>query len=459
MKTVAVPPDFTKVLSADPTRLIELISRGDVKDLMHRSNDKYLHWHDFRFRPMPNGLTPEVGWSLVKISRLGQIKRIGLTGMDGTEFGYWLPDGIQRELQFIDQNATGQILVDEPAIGQADRDRYILSSLMEEAVASSMLEGAATTRKKAKEMLREERKPRNRGEQMVQNNYRAMTRIKELTDHDLSREMLCELQASLTEDTLEDPGAGGRFRRADEDVHVVDMMDGHIVHTPPLAVELDRRIKLLCKFANESPDSSFIHPVIKAIILHFWLAYEHPFVDGNGRTSRALFYWFLLKQKYWLIEFLPISRIILKAPSKYMKAFQYTETDQGDLTYFLAFHLRTLHLALEDLKLYMARKQKELKDAKQQLRRIPDLNHRQAEIIQHALTHPGSTYTIRGHMNTHGVVYQTARTDLFDLESKGLFQTAKEGRTFLFMPSDDLARRVKLPAPPLSGRAGSHAAR
>ena len=444
MKPIGIPPDFTKILSADAPRMFELLTRADVKDLILRSNDRYLHWHDFRYRPMPKDITPETGWSLLKISRLGQQKTIGLTGVDGSEYSYWLPDGVQRELHFIDQNATGQILVDEPTIGQADRERYILNSLMEEAIASSMLEGAATTRKKAKEMLRDERKPRNRGEQMVLNNYTTMTRIKEMTDRDLSIEMLCELQASMTDGTLEDPTAGGRFRRINEEVHVIDMTDGHILHTPPSAADLARRVKLLCKFANETPDSSFIHPVTKAIILHFWLAYEHPFVDGNGRTSRALFYWFLLKHKYWLMEFVPISRIILKAPTKYMKAFRYTETDQGDLTYFLAFHMRALHLAVEDLKLYMARKQMELKKARQQLRRIPGLNHRQAELIQHALRHPDSTYSIRRHMNTHGVVYQTARTDLFDLEKKGLFQTVKEGRTFIFIPAENLGKRLRL---------------
>jgi Fic family protein len=393
---------------------------------------------------MPKGLTPEMGWSLVKISRIGQKRRIALKGMDGTDFGYWLPDGIQRELHFIDQNATGQILVDEPGVGQADRDRYILNSLMEEAIASSILEGAATTRRKAKEMLRDERKPRNRGEQMVLNNYRTMRRIKDLSDHELSIELLCELQASMTAGTLDDPTAGGRFRRADEDVHVVDMLDGRILHTPPSASELDRRVKLLCKFANETPDSSFIHPVAKAIILHFWLAYEHPFFDGNGRTSRALFYWFLLKHKYWLMEYLPISRIILKAPAKYMRAFQFSETDEGDLTYFVAFHVRALRIAIEDLTLYMARKQRVLKKARLQLRKVPGLNHRQVEILQHALRHPDATFSIRRHMNTHGVVYQTARTDLFELERKGLFRTVKDGRTYVFIPIDELGRKLKL---------------
>jgi Fic family protein len=444
MKPIATPPAHTKIFGSNAPWIFELLSTDEAKDLIQRSNKRYWHWHDFRFRPMPEGLTPEIGWSLVKISRFGQQRRFGLKGMDGTDFGYWVPDGIQRGLHFIDQNATGQILVDEPTIGQTDRDRYILNSLMEEAIASSILEGAATTRKKAKEMLREERKPRNRGEQMVLNNYRTMRKIKDLSNHELSVEMLCDLQASMTAGTLEDASAAGRFRRADEDVHVVDMVDGRILHTPPPTSELDRRVKLLCTFANETPDSSFIHPVVKAIILHFWLAYEHPFVDGNGRTSRALFYWFLLKHKYWLIEFLPISRIILKAPAKYMRAFQFSETDEGDVTYFVAFHVRALRIAIEDLRLYMARKQQLLEKAKLQLHKVPGLNHRQVEILQHALRHPDNTYTIRRHMNTHGIVYQTARTDLFALERKGFFRTVKDGRTYVFIPADEMASKLKL---------------
>ena len=60
----------------------------------------------------------------------------------------------------------------------------------------------------------------------------------------------------------------------------------------------------------------FIHPMIRSIILHFWLAYDHPFVDGNGRTARALFYWSMLRHGYWLFEFISISQIILKGPDQ-----------------------------------------------------------------------------------------------------------------------------------------------
>jgi Fic family protein len=152
----------------------------------------------------------------------------------------------------------------------------------------------------------------------------------------------------------------------------------------------------------------------------------------------------MLKQKYWLMEFLPISRIILKAPSKYMRAFRFSETDGGDLTYFVSFHVRALRLAIEDLNLYIARRQIEFKQAKSQLRRVAGLNHRQVEVLQHALRHPDSTYTIRRHMNTHRIVYQTARTDLFGLERKGFFKTMKEGRTYVFVPREDMAKRLKM---------------
>ena len=80
--------------------------------------------------------------------------------------------------------------------------------------------------------------------------------------------------------------------------------DGTILHTPPDADELDARMERLLAFANASVDVGFVHPVVRAILLHFMIGYEHPFVDGNGRTARALFYWMMAKSGYWMTEFL-----------------------------------------------------------------------------------------------------------------------------------------------------------
>jgi Fic family protein len=443
MKRLEKPPEWTEILKAAGDDVFGLLNDREVARFIGRINDQYLYWDECRHKPRPGKLTAGAGWGLVKISRLSQMKYGNLLSTDGRPFGYWLPDPVLRELHFIDQNATGQLLVDEPGIGAADRERYVISSLMEEAIASSLLEGAATTRKRAKDMLREGRPPKTRGELMIQNNYATMAMIKDRLADRMSVEFLCELQASMTGGTLDDPTAAGRLRTADELVQVVDMTDGTVLHTPPPADGLKKRLQLLCDFANEESDIGFIHPVIKGILLHFWLAYEHPFVDGNGRTARAIFYWYLLRKKYWLIEFLPISRIILKAPSKYKMAFYHSEIDQEDLTYFIIFNLRALHLSIEDLRKYLIRKQGELREAGKLAHALPGLNQRQQELINHALRHPDAAYTIARHARIHGIVYQTSRTDLLNLVKMRLFTQERSGRLFKFRASGGLGSLVK----------------
>ena len=151
-----------------------------------------------------------------------------------------------------------------------------------------------------------------------------------------------ELQRILTADTFDGPDASGRLQTPDEErVVVVDRTDGGVLHRPPPAQQLPDRLQALCDFANGDSDDeeSFIHPVVRAILLHFWLAYDHPFVDGNGRTARVLFFWSLRTKGYWLVEYLSISKILREAPGKYNRAFLLTETDEGDTTYFLLHQL------------------------------------------------------------------------------------------------------------------------
>ena len=113
-----------------------------------------------------------------------------------------------------------------------------------------------------------------------------------------------------------------------------------IYHYPPEVAKLPAMIEDLIAFANE--DDEFIHPIVKAIILHFLIGYIHPFNDGNGRTARAIFYWFALKHHYELLEYISISRIFVHAPVQYSRAYQLTETDSNDMTYFIDFNIHIL---------------------------------------------------------------------------------------------------------------------
>jgi Fic family protein len=312
---------------------------------------------------------------------------------------------------------------------------------MQEAITSSQLEGAATTREVAKEMLRAGRPPRDRSERMILNNYVTMQRIRDLRDNDLTPELIFELHRRVTEDTLDKPDAAGRLRRADEDVRVEDI-EGTVFHAPPPASELPARLIALCAFANGQTPDFFVHPVIRAIILHFWLAYDHPFIDGNGRTARALFYWEMLRQKYRLFEFVSISQILLRAPTRYARAFLHTETDENDLTYFIVHQAEVIREAVEALHSYVRRKTAELRSASHRLRGLQNLNLRQQALLAHALREPGARYLIEGHRRSHNVAFQTARDDLFNLVERGLLVVRKEGRFNAFYAPSDLSSKL-----------------
>ena len=105
----------------------------------------------------------------------------------------------------------------------------------------------------------------------------------------------------------------------------------------------------MCSFANDRSSPGFMHPAIQSIILHFWLAYDHPFVDGNGRTARALFYWSMLHYGYWLFEYVSISQTIVRGSVQYGEAFLHTETDDNDLTYFIVYHLDVINRSIAEL--------------------------------------------------------------------------------------------------------------
>jgi len=254
-----------------------------------------------------------------------------------------------------------------------------------------------------------------------------------------------ELQRILTEGTIDNPDAVGRLQRPDEErVTVADRIDGTVIHASPPADQLPARLQALCDFANEaeSPDR-FIHPVLRAILLHFWLAYDHPFEDGNGRTARALFYWYMRTHGYWLVEYLSISRILRHAPVRYSRAFMLTETDERDTTYFIVYQLEVIQRAVEELHDHLRQKIKDVRDIEALLRGSDQFNHRQLALLANALRVPDAIYTFQTHAASHGVTHETARADLLPLAQMGFLDQRRQGHRYVFTPPSDLAASLK----------------
>ena len=360
MKMVSKPPENALVWQ-NTEQLMKLVELAKNPIF----NRHYLHWDKLKHHKV-DGFTAEELWSAAKLQRMGTLKPIPLKDTKTNSFRFSVPELVSELLHKIDMGAGATIGLPEPITNPQTKKQYLVRSLMEEAITSSQLEGAATTRDVAKEMIRSGRKPRDLGEQMIFNNYLTMQRIAKLKDQPLSPQMVFDIHKLVTEKTLPDPTGAGRFRRADE-VRVVGDDFGEVFHNPPPSDQLESRLNEMCDFANGKTPGIFIHPVVRGIILHFWLAYDHPFVDGNGRTARAIFYWSMLHNKYWLFEFISISAIIRKAPVKYGRSFLYTETDENDLTYFIVTQAKVIQKAIEELHAYIDRKILEMQELESQI--------------------------------------------------------------------------------------------
>ena len=429
------PPLFDVLKGVDAPTMIRLVDAGATV------GGRYLHWNEVRRRKPPEGLALEQWWAGMRLARHLSARPTGLLDTRGDPFTYSLVDPLLERLHNLDLRATGRTAAPAAVVNRTTRDNFMVRGLIEEAISSSQLEGATTTRRAAKEMLRTDRQPRDRSERMIFNNYRTIRRIGEVAKHDLTPDLLRDLHTILTEGTLNEPADAGRFQQPGERRVAVYDRDGEVVHQPPAAEEIPERIDQLCEFANDQ-EGSFTHPLVKAIMLHFWLAYVHPFADGNGRTARALFYWHALRAGYWLVEFVSISKIVLDAPAQYERAFIHSETDSNDLTYFLIHQLDVLGRAFEELAKYVDRTIERTRAAERAAGELPGLNHRQRTLLGHALRNPGSRYTYLSHARSHDVARQTARTDLIALKNQGRLDIGKDGRQVVFIAPEDLAARL-----------------
>ncbi|MBW8825886.1 MAG: Fic family protein [Acidobacteria bacterium] len=400
---------------------------------------QYRHWETMRRMKAPEGLSPEEWWWGTKIARSQLLKELPLRDGAGRNFRLAMTDRLWEMLHEIDTHLGREVGSADRLFNEATRTRYLVSSLVEEAVTSSQLEGAVTSRTVAKEMIRSGRPPRTIDERMVLNNYEAINFVREHRNDPLTPELVVEIQAILTEGTLDDPEHVGRVQIPSEERVRVEDFDGLVVHRPPGAAELPERMQAMCDFANGVTPTGFMHPVARSILLHLWLAYDHPFADGNGRTARALFYWSMLHEGYWLAEYLSISTILRKAPIRYAKSFLYVETDENDATYFVLSQLKVVRRSIDGLYDYIERKRGEIHEVEALLRSHDGLNYRQLALLTHALRHPGHRYSFQGHARSHGVVYQSARTDLLALADLGLLERHKMGKQFVFTAPAALA--------------------
>ena len=439
MKSPKSPPQYTALLDKYISDFSEIFPHGSLTQ-----NGKYLHWDKIRHMDPPGELNVEQWWLAIKVARATTAKMLPFCDINGFPFSYVLTPEILEALHEIDSKGAGRIAMPEPVRTPGTRERFLFRSLAEEAITSSQLEGASTTRKAALDMFRSGRQPYTKDERMIFNNLKAMAFIRDFQNEKLTPELVLEIHRKLTEGTLPASSVGRLQAPADERIHVGSNTTGEVLHAPPPAESLPERLKQMCMFANAEGEEHFLHPIIRAIILHLWLGYDHPFEDGNGRTARALFYWAMLNRGYWLFEFISISTILKRASAQYGRSYLYTETDNNDATYFISYQLSVILHALHLAEKYLERKTKQIEEAECLLRNRGEFNYRQLALLSHALRKLHAEFTVKSHQVSHSIAYATARSDLMNLVDRGLLEEYKQTgkRKATYIPSKELRKMV-----------------
>lgn len=434
---------ITNLMAMDDDRRLPVIAvlAGGLDDPEYRPWEYY-----FRAEPVPEVLSREAWWYAVRTARASTARPTPFVMKDGTRLTFNLPDRFLRLNEEITAQARGQVELPGEVATQGMRDRYLINSLYEEAITSSQMEGASTTRRDAKKMLREKKDPRDRSERMILNNFLALEYVRDHLGEELTPEFICGVHRIVTDGTLDEAEDAGRLQRQGEErIRIYGSGgDDQLLHVPPPAEELPERLKRLCDFANGVGEyaSQYVPPLVRALIVHFMMGYDHYFVDGNGRTARVIAQWVMLREGFFLMDFVPVSRLLRTAPAKYARSFLEVEQDEGDLTYFLIWHAEIILRGIRELHDYLARKSKEMEQVKHLLR-LTDLNNRQIGVIEEALKDSAITVTAASHADKYRVTPQTAHADLRGLEDGGYLMRTKRGRSFEWYPVTDLQRRVR----------------
>ena len=403
------PPKTEAVLS-DEQKMKDVLSEEAGKYAVEY-NEKYLHWSEVRLRDTGR-FDPDTVWARMKLARMD----ISKTLVFGTaRYRYCISDRIMKMLREFDVRAAAGPFSD--TAGLRSDVYYSVNSVMEESIASSQMEGAVTDTKTAKEMLRRNSRPKDKSERMIVNNYRAMMFIKDRIGQQLTPDLIRDLHRIVAEGTLDEKYTG-RFRDNDN-VVVQDPLTGEVFHQPIPKEEIGPSVQQLCDFIND--ESGFLHPVIKGIILHYAIAFIHPFEDGNGRVSRTLFYWYELKSGYRVMEYLALSRYIKDHKGGYEESYVFGETDGNDMTYFILYNLKALRESMDGFEGYLRRRTEEERTARAESS-CRGLNDRQIKMLADLMA--GGLVTVKSIENQYNVSLNTARADIKTLIGMGLLTEA-----------------------------------
>ncbi|MBM9520548.1 Fic family protein [Desulforhopalus vacuolatus] len=222
-------------------------------------------------------------------------------------------------------------------------------ALIKEAHHTSHIEGTHLTLDQAERLWRGEAVPEaDPNDTLELLNYRsAFEFVSECLDSGdpIHERMIREIHRKLVEGVRGGKADPGNYRRIQN--YVVNSATGQIIYTPPSAVEVPIMMSEMVKWLNTEVD---IHPVLMSGISQFQLVHIHPFLDGNGRTSRLLSTLCLYKAGYDFKRLFTISEYYDRDRTTFYKSIQSVREHNMDMTNWLDYFITGLETQMIEVK-------------------------------------------------------------------------------------------------------------
>ena len=386
-----------------------------IKELTEVFFNKYTNKQETMYR-LPMDIDIEEFWSAEIERRKHDAVYLPLRTFDGKPFFYNRTKVFREAADRITETARGDF-------DNIDQARFVRQTLIEEAYCSSSIEGAFSTKEASRKLIESGKKPKDKSEQMILNNYNALQFIMEHLEYPFDEQMIITIGRLLTEGTLE----GGPVEGYRSDMVYVVSHTGETVYIAPDAKYVKPMMDDLIAYLNDP----MVHPVEKAAIAHAYFVTVHPFFDGNGRTARALTYMVLLKAGYDFFRAVPISAMIAESRSRYYKALRSCQdpANGNDFTYFAEYYAKELaDMTLEARsRLDAIAKYNVLQDMLD-----PVSDRRLLKGAEMMLTEGAGEITASVWKEKMAVSFETARKDLMMLEKLGFLTKVTRGHKIFF---------------------------
>ena len=339
-----------------------------------------------------------------------------LKAQNGLPFWFVINKTIEAQCDAVAAVARQSFVFDELS------EQAMEEATIDEAVWSSVIEGAFTSKAEAARIIRQNKSPTNKSEQMVKNNYQALLYVLEHLEDPITAQTLIDIARMVTRGASDETVEGFRT------VPVYVTGREGIVYTPPDAAQVPALVDDLLAFITGSE----LHPLLKACIAHFYFVYVHPFTDGNGRTARALSYMMLLLTGYDFFRYFSISGLIAEERGRYYKTMRQVETSGNDMTYFIDYYSSMLSQSVERMKEHLLGHVLTEKRM-QTLQAAGRLNERQLKGARWLLEGKTAQVTVDAWKKKFKTATETARQDLLLLCEEGLLERKMEGRKAVFI--------------------------